>query len=52
MLEDFTAWLNTEGFNAVGIDEEIDAREVKGWCEENGVCCLWKGGWRGNKVKE
>lgn len=52
VLEDFTAWLNTEGFNEVGIDEEIDAKDVKVWCEENGVCCLWKGGWRGNKVKE
>ena len=49
VLEDFTVWLNTEGFNAIGEDDEIDANEVKAWCEEMGVCCLWKGGWRGNK---
>lgn len=49
VLEDFTLWLNTEGFNAIGEDGEIDANEVKLWCEEMSVCCLWKGGWRGNK---
>lgn len=49
VLEDFTVWLNTEGFNAIGEDAEIDITEVKDWCHESGVCCLWKGGWRGNK---
>ncbi|KAK5089638.1 5'-flap endonuclease [Lithohypha guttulata] len=49
VLEDFTVWLNTEGFNAIGEDAEIDIMEVKHWCQENGICCLWKGGWRGNK---
>lgn len=52
VLEDFTTWLNTEGLGAVGEDGEIDANEVKAWCEEVGVCCLWKGGWRGNKVNK
>jgi len=49
VLEDFTAWLNTEGFNAIGEDAEIDIMDVKDWCHESGVCCLWRGGWRGNK---
>lgn len=51
VFEDFTAWLNTEGFNAIGEDREIDIMEVKDWCHENGICCLWRGGWRGNKKK-
>lgn len=49
VLEDLTAWLNTEGFNAIGEDSEIDIAEVKDWCHENGVCCLWRGGWRETK---
>lgn len=52
VLEDFTAWLNTEGFNAIGVDDEIDVADVKEWCEENGICCLWRGGWGGNNIKE
>ena len=49
ILEDLTLWLNTEGFNAIGEDREINIVEVKDWCHENGICCLWRGGWRGNK---
>ncbi|KAG9790349.1 hypothetical protein KCU88_g1233, partial [Aureobasidium melanogenum] len=52
VLEDLTAWLNTQGFAAIGEDREVSALEVREWCEMNGVCCLWKGGWRGNKNKE
>ena len=37
VLEDFTTWLNTEGFGAIGEDGEIDANEVKAWCEQVGV---------------
>ncbi|EXJ83423.1 hypothetical protein A1O1_07046 [Capronia coronata CBS 617.96] len=48
VLEDLTVWLNTEGFRAIGEDREVGALEVREWCETNGVCCLWKGGWRGN----
>lgn len=48
VLEDFTAWLNTKGFNGIGEDREIDILEVRAWLEENSICCLWKGGWRGN----
>lgn len=51
ILEEFTAWLNTEGFNAIGEDREIDVNKVRDWCHENGICCLWKGGWRANKKK-
>lgn len=51
VLEEFTAWLNTEGFNAIGEDREINANEVRDWCHENGICCLWNGGWRANKKK-
>lgn len=49
VLEDLTMWLNTRGFRAVQEDREISALEVRAWCEENGVCCLWKGGWRGRR---
>lgn len=49
VIEDFTAWLNTEGFNAINEDREIDMEEVKEWCQARSICCLWKGGWRGNK---
>ncbi|ETI27152.1 hypothetical protein G647_09834 [Cladophialophora carrionii CBS 160.54] len=44
VLEEFTAWLNTEGFKAIGEDGEVTLLEVRNWCEQNGVCCL---GWRG-----
>jgi Slx4 endonuclease len=49
VLEDLTLWLNTKGFNTIGEDREINIVEVKDWCHENGICCLWRGGWRGNK---
>lgn len=49
ILEDLTRWLNTEGLALIHEDREITALEVRGWCESRGICCLWKGGWRGNK---
>ncbi|KAK5449421.1 5'-flap endonuclease [Exophiala xenobiotica] len=49
VLEDLTRWLNTEGFKAIDEDREVNPIEVRGWCEQTGVCCLWKGGWRGRK---
>ena len=49
VLEDLTTWLNTEGFSKINEDREVGALEVRDWCESRGVCCLWKGGWRGNK---
>jgi hypothetical protein len=48
VLEELTAWLNTEGFKAIGEDGEVSLLEVRNWCEQNGVCCLGiGGGWRG-----
>ncbi|KIX08033.1 uncharacterized protein Z518_02688 [Rhinocladiella mackenziei CBS 650.93] len=47
VLEDLTVWLNTEGFRLIGEDREVNPLEVRAWCEQNGICCLWKGGWRG-----
>ena len=52
VLEDLTMWLNTEGFGKINEDREIGALEVRDWCESRGVCCLWKGGWRGNKASK
>lgn len=49
VLEDLTRWLNTEGFKAINEDREVNAIVVRTWCEQNGVCCLWKGGWRGRR---
>ncbi|KAI9759908.1 MAG: hypothetical protein M4579_002033 [Chaenotheca gracillima] len=51
VLEDLAAWLNTEGLGRVGVDEEIAAWQVKAWCEERSVCCLWRENLRG-KVRE
>ncbi len=51
ILEDLTVWLNTWGLNLVDEDREVSPIEVRDWCETNSICCLWKGGWRGNKVK-
>jgi Slx4 endonuclease len=51
ILEDLAAWLNTEGFKQIGEDREVGPIEVRSWCEERGICCLWRGGWRGNSVK-
>lgn len=48
LLEDLTAWLNTEGFRAIHEDREVSALDVRDWCEANGVCCYGiGGGWRG-----
>ena len=49
-LEDLTVWLNTEGLGLVSEDREVSPIEVRDWCESNGICCLWKGGWRGQKL--
>ncbi len=51
ILEDLTAWLNTEGFKYIGEDREVGPMEVREWCEERGICCLWRGGWKGISVK-
>ena len=51
VLEDLASWLNTVGLGKIGVDEEVGAMEVRAWCEEKGICCLWKenlkGGGRG-----
>lgn len=39
VLEDLTAWLNTEGLGVVGIDEEVGIGVVKEWCQRKSVCC-------------
>lgn len=51
ILEDLAAWLNTKGLALVDEDGEVSALEVREWCESNGICCLWRGGWRGQKTK-
>ncbi|CAG8314047.1 unnamed protein product [Penicillium salamii] len=42
VLEDFTAWLNTEGLGLVGEDFEVGTASVREWCESKGICCCWK----------
>ena len=49
VLEDLTVWLNTEGLGLIGEDREVSTIEVRDWCESKSICCLWKGGWRGNR---
>ncbi|KAL4875935.1 hypothetical protein BJY04DRAFT_149921 [Aspergillus karnatakaensis] len=41
-LEDFTAWLNTEGLGSVDEDREVGAGFVREWCEAKGICCCYK----------
>ena len=47
VLEDLTAWLNAEGLNRIGEDNEISPEQVKAWCEARSVCCLWRENLRG-----
>ena len=47
VLEDLTAWLNTEGLNRIGEDNEVSPEQVKAWCEARSVCCLWRENLRG-----
>jgi hypothetical protein len=42
ILEDFTAWLNTEGLSLVDEDREVGAGFVREWCESKGICCCYK----------
>ncbi|KAI9371645.1 hypothetical protein BJX61DRAFT_534615 [Aspergillus egyptiacus] len=41
-LEDFTAWLNTEGLDLVNEDRQVGAGVVRQWCESKGICCCYK----------
>ncbi|KAL4808941.1 hypothetical protein BDV18DRAFT_133546 [Aspergillus unguis] len=41
-LEDFTAWLNTEGLDLVDEDREVNAGFVRQWCESKGICCCYR----------
>ncbi|KAL4925603.1 protein slx4 [Aspergillus undulatus] len=41
-LEDFTAWLNTEGLELVHEDREVWPALVREWCEMKGVCCCFR----------
>lgn len=47
VLEDLTAWLNTEGLGRIGEDDEVWPALVKEWCEERSVCCMWRENLRG-----
>ncbi len=47
VLEDLTAWLNAEGLNRIGEDNEVSPEQVKAWCEARSVCCLWRENLRG-----
>lgn len=51
VIEDLTAWLNTEGLGRVGEDEEVPGTLVKEWCEQRSVCCFWRNeGWRARRA--
>jgi hypothetical protein len=51
VIEDLARWLNAEGLNSVQEDREVTTVEVRDWCEDKGICCMWKGGWRGQAAK-
>lgn len=42
ILEDFTSWLNTEGFASVCEDREVGVALVRTWCESQGICCTFR----------
>lgn len=42
ILEDFAAWLNTEGFASVFEDREVGVALVRTWCESQGICCTFR----------
>ncbi|DAA75940.1 TPA_exp: Structure-specific endonuclease subunit SLX4 [Trichophyton benhamiae CBS 112371] len=41
-LDDFTLWLNVEGFKRIHEDREVHASLVREWCESKGICCSFK----------
>ncbi|EFE40962.1 conserved hypothetical protein [Trichophyton verrucosum HKI 0517] len=41
-LDDFTLWLNVEGFKRIHEDREVHASLVREWCESKGICCCFK----------
>jgi Slx4 endonuclease len=47
VLEDLAAWLNTGALERVGWDGEVGPHEVKRWCLEKSICCLWRENLRG-----
>lgn len=47
VLEDLATWLNTGALQRVGWDGEVSAYEVKRWCLEKSICCLWRKNLRG-----
>jgi hypothetical protein len=51
VIEDLARWLNAEGLNNIHEDREVTLIEVRDWCESKGICCMWKGGWRGQASK-
>ncbi|KAI9784361.1 MAG: 5'-flap endonuclease [Peltula sp. TS41687] len=48
VLEDLAVWLNTQGLGAIGEDFEVGPAEVKSWCLQNSICCLWRENMWGN----
>lgn len=48
VLEDLTVWLNTKGLGVIGEDFEVGPAEVKTWCLQNSICCLWRENLWGN----
>ncbi|KAI9823248.1 MAG: hypothetical protein M1826_000191 [Phylliscum demangeonii] len=49
VLDDLARWLNAEGLAAAGAEFEVGPIEVRTWCQERGVCCLWKESLRGEE---
>ncbi|EFQ99706.1 hypothetical protein MGYG_02720 [Nannizzia gypsea CBS 118893] len=41
-LDDFTLWLNVEGFKRIHEDREVHTSLVRDWCESKGICCCFK----------
>ncbi|KAI9894095.1 MAG: 5'-flap endonuclease [Vezdaea aestivalis] len=49
VVEEMTAWLNTEGLEKIGVDEEVALADVRSWAESRGICCVSSLTWKGRE---
>ncbi|KAK3329180.1 structure-specific endonuclease subunit SLX4 [Apodospora peruviana] len=42
ILEDLATWLNSGQLDRVGYDGEVAPHDVKLWCHNKSICCVWR----------
>jgi hypothetical protein len=50
-LEELMTWLNAKGLRSVGTGEQVNAADVRAWCDVNGVCLASEMTQRGSERK-